>query len=295
MPQPIEITFLGTGAAVPTPKRNHSAVLLHYSGEYILFDCGEGTQVQLQKAKVSPLKISKIFISHWHADHFAGLIPLIETLHLEKRKEALEVYGPNASRFIDAITELSYWGIGFDIIAKDVEPNQKVFENELFEITTVKTIHSVPSVGYCFKEKDHIHIDIKKANKFGLKGKDLKEIKESGKIKIGSKIVKLKDISKLTPGRRVIYSGDTMISKDLFKAAKEIDLLIHDGTHLDEQEFKSHASAKDVARWSKKYKVKKLALTHFSRRYKTSGEILRPVQKIFKNTIIAEDLMKVRV
>lgn len=295
MPQPIEITFLGTGAAVPSVRRNHSAVLLHYAGEYMLFDCGEGTQLQLQKAKVSPLKISKIFITHWHADHFAGLLPLIETLHLEKRKEPLEVYGPDASRFVDAITELSYWGIGFDIISKDVEPGEKIFENELFEVSTVKTIHSIPSVGYCFKEKDHIHIEMKKANKFGLVGSNLKEIKENGKIKLGNKIIKLEDVSKVTSGRRIIYSGDTMISKDLFKVANGIDVLIHDGTHLEEEEFKSHASAKDVARWAKKSKVKKLILTHFSRRYKTSKEILNPVKKIFKNTIIAEDLMKVRI
>ena len=63
------------------------------------------------------MKISKIFITHWHADHFAGLLPLMESLHLSRRKKPLDVYGPEASRFIDALVEFSYWGIGFEIIA----------------------------------------------------------------------------------------------------------------------------------------------------------------------------------
>lgn len=295
MPEPIEITFLGTGAAVPTPKRSHPAIILHYGGEYVLFDCGEGTQLQLQKAKISPLKISKIFITHWHADHFAGLLPLIETLHLEKRKEPLEIYGPDASKFIDAIIELSYWSIGFDIIAKDVSPNNKIFENNLFEISTVRTKHSVPSVGYCFKERDHIHIDVKKAAKFGLEGKDLKEIRESGKIKTNKGLVKLEDISKITPGRKIIYSGDTTISPELFKKARGIDLLIHDGTFIDKIEGREHASARDVARLAKQSDVKKLILTHISKKYKNDKEINKVVKGIFKNTIVAEDLMMVRL
>ena len=293
MSEPIEITFLGTGAAVPTLKRNHAAILLHYFGDYILFDCGEGTQLQLQKIKVSPLKISKIFITHWHADHFAGLMPLIETMHLEKRKTPLEIYGPDAPRFMDAISELSYWAIGFDIIVKDVKASKKIFENKLYEISTVKTKHSVPSVGYCFKEKNHVHIDVKKANRFGLKGKNLGEIKEKGKIKVGNKIVKLKEISKIIPGRKIVYSGDTKISSDVFKIAKEADLLIHDATFVKMVKGREHSCAKDVAREAKKAKVKKLVLTHISRRNKTSKEVLEFAKPIFKNTIVAEDLKKI--
>ncbi len=293
MPEPINITFLGTGSAIPTIKRNHAAILLHFGPEYILFDCGEGTQLQMEKAGISPMKITGIFISHWHADHFAGLLPLLETLHLSKRKEPLNIYGPDASRFIDALTELSYWGIGFDVIANDVRPNQKIFENDMFEISTVKVKHSVPAVGYYFKEKDHWHIDVKKALKFGLEGKMLSEIKEKGKIKTARRTVMLKDIAKMTPGRKIIYSGDTKISEDLFEAARGIDMLIHDGTYLEE--MFGHACVKDVAKMAKKYHVKKLYLTHLSRKYRASDHLLKTVKSIFKNSFIAEDLMKVKL
>ncbi|MFQ6020471.1 MAG: ribonuclease Z [Candidatus Aenigmatarchaeota archaeon] len=297
MPEPINIIFLGTGAAVPSLKRHHPAILLRYGPDYILWDCGEGTQLRLEKAKVSPLKISKIFITHWHADHFAGLLPLIETLHISRREKPLEIYGPEASRFVDDLIELSYWGIGFGLTPincgkKDIE---KIFETEGYEIYSLKVKHSVPAVGYCFKEKDHWKIDVNKAKKFGLVGKQLKEIKRKGKLKMKNKIIKISDIARLIKGRKIVYSGDTIPCKNLFEFSKEADLLIHDATFIEEFPERPHSSAIEIAKLSKKYKIKKLILTHLSRRYRTSKEILNVVKPIFKNVRIAEDLMRVKL
>ena len=296
MPEPINITFLGTGAAIPTLKRRHAEILFQYGGDYFLFDCGEGTQLQLEKAKVSPMKLSKIFITHWHADHFAGLLPMIESLHLSRRTEPLEVYGPEASRFIDAIVELSYWGVGFGIKAKDwnEEDIEKIVENDKYEIYAIKVKHSVPTVGYCFKEKDHWHIDINKAKKYGLEGRLLKVIKEKGKIEVGKKTIRLEQIATKKEGRKIVYSGDTVPCKQLFEMARGADILIHDGTFIELPSLeRPHSSAIEVARLAKKYKVKKLILTHLSRRYKTNKEILDAVKPIFKNVVVAEDLMKI--
>ncbi|OGI12440.1 ribonuclease Z [Candidatus Micrarchaeota archaeon RBG_16_36_9] len=297
MPEPINITFLGTGAAIPSLSRRHPAILLQYKGDYILFDCGEGTQLQMQKARVSPMKISKIFISHWHADHFAGLLPLIESLHLSRRKEPLDVYGPEASRFIDSIVELSYWGIGFEVKAHDCneEKNiEKIFENEYFEIYAIKVKHSVPAFGYMLKEKDTWNIDVKKAKKLGLSGIKLKEIKQKGALKINNKTVKLEQIAKRREGRKIVYSGDTMPCEELFEFSKEADIMIHDGTFAESIGVeRPHSSASETASLAKKYKIKKLILTHLSRRYKTSDEVLNAAKSIFKNTIVASDMMKI--
>lgn len=297
MPEPIDIILLGTGCGIPSPRRHHPAVLLKYKGEYMLFDCGENVQLQLEKAGVSPMKISKIFITHWHADHFAGLLPLLETLHLSRREKPLEIYAPEASRFIDAIVELSYWGIGFKVIARDISLEKEIekIEDKEYEIYAVKTKHSVPSCGYCFKEKDSWRIDVKKAKKYGLEGKILKEIKEKGKIVYKGKTFKIQDVGYLQKGKKIIYSGDTIPCKNIFSMAKEADLLIHDGTFLEPEPERPHASASEVAKLSKKYKVKKLVLTHLSRRYKTSQEILKIAKPIFKDTVIAEDLMRIRI
>jgi len=297
MPEPINITFLGTGAAVPSLKRRHAAILFHYGPDYFLFDCGEGTQLQLEKARVSPMKLSKIFITHWHADHFSGLLPMIESLHLSRRTKPLEVYGPEASRFIDALIELSYWGIGFEVKAKDVnEENnvEKIVSNDKYEIYSIRVEHSVPTVGYCFKEKDQWNIDVKKAKKFGLEGKQLKVIKAEGKINVGKKTVKLEQIAKKREGRKIVYSGDTIPCRELFEMARGADLLIHDSTFVELPDIeRPHSSVAEVAKLAKKYKIKKLVLTHLSRRYKTNKEILDVAKPIFKDAVVAEDLMKI--
>lgn len=295
MPEPINITFLGTGAAIPSLKRRPAAILFHYGSEYFLFDCGEGTQIQLQKARISPMRLKALFITHWHADHFAGILPLIETLHLSRRSEALDVYGPEASRFIDALIEMSYWGIGFRVIAKDCgeEEIEKLVETDTYEIYSIRVKHSVPSVGYCFKERDHWNIDIKKAEKFDLAGKDLKKIKADGKIKTKKGVVKIEQIANKKAGRKIVYSGDTEICETLLEFSKDADILIHDGTFVEApDEDRPHASAVEVAKMAKKYNVKKLVLTHLSRRYK-GEEDFDEVKKIFKDTIIAKDMMKI--
>lgn len=295
MPEPIDITFLGTGAAIPTLKRRHAAILIHYEGNYLLFDCGEGTQLQMTKARVSPVRLSKIFITHWHADHFAGLLPLIETLHLSRRKEPLDIFGPEASYFIDTLTELSYWGIGFKIKAIDCGEKdlEKLVETDEYEIYSIKVKHTVPAVGYMLKEKDHWNINVNLASKFGLKGKQLKIVKEEGSIKVGNRTIRLNQIAKKREGRKIVYSGDTLAFEKFFQIAKNADILIHDGTFMEPEESRGHSPVQDVAKLAKKYGVKKLILTHFSRRYRKDKELLDAVKPIFKNVVIAEDLMKV--
>ncbi len=313
---PIEITFLGTGSGVPTLQRNQPAILLNYGGDYLLFDCGEGCQLGLQKTKVSPMKIKKIFISHWHADHFAGLLPLIETMHLFGRTEKLEVYGPEASRFIDSLLELSYLGFGFEIEAKDAgaEEKKKIFSGTDYDMFSIPAKHSVPAVSYLFAEKSKWNIDARKAKRLGLSGHILQDLKEKSKIIFRNKTIHIGDVARLTAGRKIIYSGDTEPYEKLFM--ENPDLLIHDGTFVEEDEIKtrtkfqenfggaekpkvfraySHSSAEEVARLAKKYKIKKLVLTHLSRRYKTEKPLLNAVKPIFRGAVVAKDGMRIRV
>ena len=94
----IPITFLGTGSAVPTKKKNHSAIFLHYKQENILFDCGEGTQRQFRKAEINPSKLTRLLISHWHGDHILGIPGLIQTLALNNYNKTLKIYGPKKTK-----------------------------------------------------------------------------------------------------------------------------------------------------------------------------------------------------
>lgn len=296
MPVPIDVIVLGSGSAIPTTKRGHPSLLIRREADCFLLDCGEGTQLAMDKADISPVRLNKIFITHWHADHFAGLLPLLETMHLNTRTAPLEIYGPEASRFVDDILDLSYWSIGFKIVAKDcgTQKYEKLFETPDYEMWAIKTKHSVPSCGYGLVEKSHWHIDKKQLKRFGLEqGPILQRIKEKGAVIAKARVVKLSDIASYVPGRKIIYSGDTLAYRPLFSFAKGADILLHDSTFIEPAPRHAHPSAQQVARLAKEYNVKKLVLMHLSRRYKTSTEILRVVKPIFKPTILSKDGMKI--
>jgi ribonuclease Z len=300
----IIVTFLGTVSGIPSIKRNHPAIALEYFSDYrdvLLFDCGEGTQKQLMKSGISFMQINKIFISHWHADHFAGLIPMIQTMNLEKRSTPLKIYGPEAEKFVSDILDLGYFGLRFPVEAHEVpfegEDITIVDETEDYIITSIPVYHSVPTVAFCFQEKDKWNIDENKLKKLSIKrGPWLKNLKKTGEIEWKGKKIKLEDVSNVKKGLKVVYSGDTKPCNNVVKISKNVDLLIHDGTFLEEDVgSKAHADVKEAARLAKKAKVKELILTHISRRYTDIEELEKEAKKIFKNSKVAFDFMKVEL
>ena len=301
----IEVTFLGTVSGIPTKDRNHAAIAIEHYGEQkdtLLWDCGEGTQKQLMIAGISFMDIDKIFISHWHADHFAGLIPLIQTMNLEKRKKELKIFGPEAERFVADIIDLGYFGLRFPVEAINVpfegDEITKIFETEEYEIFSIPVLHTVPSVAYCIKEADRWNIDLKKLKQKNLKGGSwLKTIKLEGVAEFNGKKIKLEEVASVKHGLKVVYTGDTKPCDTVKKISESADLLIHDGTflELDESKGKFHATVGDAARIAKESKVKKLILTHFSRRYTDIQPLEDEAKKVFKNTKAAHDFMKIKL
>jgi len=301
----LQITFLGTVSGIPTKDRNHSAIVFEYYGEEkdtILFDCGEGTQKQLLLAGINFMDIDKIFISHWHADHFAGLIPLIQTMNLEKRRKELKIFAPEAERFVADIIDLGYFGLRFPIAAINVpfegEEINKIFEANEYEILSIPTLHTVPSAAYCFKEKDRWNIDVNKLKVLGLKrGYWLKKLKRDGKSEYKGEMIKIGDVANRNDGLKVVYTGDTKACKTVVKLSTNADLLIHDATFLDEDKEKGkyHATTKDAAEVAKKANVKQLILTHVSRRYTDTKPLEEEAKTVFQNVKVAHDFMKVKL
>ncbi len=299
----IEIIFLGTVSGVPTKDRNHSAIIMNQfseTKETMLFDCGEGTQRQMLKAGVNFMNINKIFITHWHADHFAGLIPLIQTMNLERRKKPLYIYAPEAERFVSDIIDLGYFGLNFEVIPVDLtfegSEIKKIVDDDDFEIYSTPSFHTIPSVAFGLFEKPKYQINLEKLKELKLKpGKWINELKENGIININDKEIKIEEVSDINSGIKCVYSGDTKPCKNIENMSKDIDLLIHDGTFLELSESggKNHADVSQAAQLAKRANVKKLILTHVSRRYTNIKPLEEESQKIFKNTKIAYDFMRV--
>lgn len=299
----VEITFLGTTAGIPTKSRNHASIYLKYRSENefcYLFDCGEGTQRQILFAGLNFMRINDIFITHWHADHFAGLFGLVETMNLEGRKKPLKIFGPEAEKFVELFLELGYSSKNFEIIPKNVDfegtEERRLVETDEFYVSAIPVKHSIPSVAYAFIEKDRIKIDKSKAKSLGLpeKGPIYKRIKEKGSAIFKGKKIKLDDIALTGKGKKVVYSGDTLPCRNIIKIAKDANLLIHDSTFFIENVDKSykHATFEDVLKLAKEANAKEIILTHISRRYQDLEELKLKI-KGHKNVKIAKDFMKV--
>ena len=157
MAERIKITFLGTGSAIPTARRSHTAIYLQYKAENILIDCGEGTQRQMRLNKVGFSKISTIFISHLHGDHFFGLIGLISTFGILNREKELHIHGPKGIKeVINIQLKHSKSYVKYKIIFNELNSTESelIFEDEKVEIKTVPLHHRIYTNGFFFKEKE---------------------------------------------------------------------------------------------------------------------------------------------
>ncbi len=296
----IEVTFLGTTAGVPTPTRNHAALYVRYQSEneYVcLFDCGEGTQRQIFASGLNFMRISDVFITHWHADHYAGLLGLMETMNLEQRTKPLTIFGPEADKFVEMLLDLGYASKRFDVIARPVpfEGTEiaTLLETDEFRICSIPAKHGIPAVAYAFIEKDRVKIDKAKAKHLGLpeKGLIFKKIKEKGSAEFHGKRINLEDIAKIEKGKKFVYSGDTLPCRNVIKLSENADVLAHDSTFFEEMDGR-HANVDEVLKLADEAGVKQLILTHISRRYQDIEEMKEKIAG-HGNVKIAKDLMKI--
>jgi len=299
----LRIIFLGTGGSLPTRNRNPSAVMVNRKGELILFDCGEGTQQQMMRAKTGMMSLSSIFVSHFHADHFLGIPGLIQTMSFMGRKEPLLIYGPEGIReFTELFKALGYFNLKYEVLGIQLKPGD-IVEREEYVIQALKTEHSISSLGYALIENPRPgRFNREKAIELGIPPGPLFSKLQKGKtVEVNGKLVKPEDVmGALRPGRTIVYSGDTRPCEPILEASRDADVLIHDGSFADEManwaEESKHSTAGEVAILAKEAGVRKLILTHISSRYTDDAEpLLTDSKKAFENVVIAEDLMEIEI
>src|ERR1041385_3765908 len=305
----LSVTFLGTSAARPTVERNVSGVAVVREGETLLFECGEGTQRQMMRYGVS-FALSEIFFTHFHADHFLGVIGLIRTLGLQTREEPMHLYGPKgAKRLLKQAIELGVERVPFEINITEVKPGDVLPEftdrqGSDYDIHVFATEHGGSSVGYALKEHERRgRFDVEKAKAAGIPEGPL-----WGKLTKGEAI-ELPDGRRLTaegfvgdarPGRTTAFTGDTRPCAATVDAAREADLLIHEATFGEEERERArdtgHSTAKEAAQVALASKAKRLILSHVSARYSISAdELVKEAREVFPNSSVAKDGLEVDV
>lgn len=294
----IPIIFLGTSQAIPTEKRNHTSILLTHKSENILIDCGEGTQRQFRKANLSPTKLTKILITHWHGDHVLGLPGLLQTLALNNYSKTLHIYGPkNTKYFMNQLYKIFVPRAKLKLEIHEV--SGKFFENSDFSLTAFPLKHGVPCNAYVFEEKDKVRIHKSKIQKLNLSHEQLANLSKGKDIRFKNKTIKAKSLTYIQEGKKISFMFDT----EKINAIKQInnsDLLITESTYTEKEKDLAknykHLTARQAAEIAKASKSKQLILTHISQRYDNKENlILQEAKKVFQKTKIAEDLMKVEV
>jgi len=299
----MKLIFLGTGGSIPTPERGLPAIALKRERELLLFDCAEGTQRQMARAGVSPMRLDTIFITHLHGDHFLGLAGLVQTLSLMDRERELEIFCQKGEgNRIESYLQIPHYTLTFDLGVHELEPGEEL-RRRGYRILTAEADHNVPSLAYALVEDERpgkFYPD--KAVALGVKaGPDFSRLKagESVKLRDGSIIKPKQVMGPPRPGRKVVYTGDTRPSERIIELARGADVLIHDCTLADELAEKAaesaHSTPSEAAEVAKQADVKQLVLIHTSPRYEEDTILLEQAKKIFPNTVVARDLMELEV
>ncbi|MDI6737363.1 MAG: ribonuclease Z [Nanoarchaeota archaeon] len=296
----MEITFLGTGAMVPTVERNHCSFLLEYRDEAVMFDCGEGTQRQLKKAKISPAKITKILISHWHGDHVLGIPGLIQTMAACEYSGKLDIYGPIGSKeFFSRMFNSFILDAKISVSVHEV--NEGIFfENEWFSLEAKSLRHSSRCLAFAFIEKDRRRINMDYVKKFGLQQHPImKELQNGKDIEWKGNKIRADDATFVVKGKKIVYVADTAPCRNAVDIARNADILVCEATLAEDMrgkaEISKHLTSSQAGEIAKQASVKKLVLTHFSPRYKTVTHIRDEAKKAFRNVSCARDFMKIKL
>jgi len=294
----IELIFLGTSDMFPTPKRNHPSIYLRYEGDYMLFDCGEGTQRQMKCAKLKPARLDYIFITHWHGDHSLGLPGIFQSLSGHGKRGKLRIFGPEGSEErIEHVLKAFSWHKTFKIDVREIDGGL-VLRKRDWEVRAMEVKHTSPCLAYSFKERDRRKINVAYLSKFGLKQHPI-----LGKLQRGETIVWKG--RKITPeegtyikkGKKVTYVTDTVFFDELVDFVRDSDVLICEATFLNKDKElaieRGHMTAAQAAFLAKEGGVKDLYIFHFSQRYKDEKVLVKEAKKIFPNTHEAKDLMRI--
>jgi len=291
----IAVTFLGTANAIPTEKRNHSGILVSFSNENILFDCGEGIQRQFRFAGISPAKITRLFISHWHGDHILGIPGLLQTLFMSGYQKTLHIYGPSGTkRNIELIRQLlPNIRVSFEV--HELSEGTALSSND-FSIECMQMWHGISTFAYAVIFREKLRIDKKKLAKLKLPNSPIiKELTKGNDIKIENKTIKASQITYREPGKKITIIMDTAFNENAVKLAKNSDILITEATFSVKEkslasEYK-HLTSQDAANIAKKSGSERLILTHLSQRYEHIPQIIeKEAKKIFRKVSIAKDL-----
>lgn len=294
-----ELQILGSNSASFAYGRHHTSQLLKLNNDSFLIDCGEATQLRLQHFRVKTGRISKIFISHLHGDHFLGLPGLLQSLNIQGRTTPLQVYGPKGLlEILTTINKFSATVINFplEIIEVDTSVIKPIFTSDFVKVYTIPMDHRIPCCGYLFEEV------VKRRNvksdslPYGITPDEILTLKNGDHVLHPDGRIKFSVDTYTWPprkGRKYAYCSDTKYSEQIVPIIKEVDMLYHEATFAEDFADRAaetyHSTAREAGRIAKLGEVGKLIIGHFSSRYAEPSRLLQEARSVFPATYLAEE------
>ena len=300
----LTLRFLGTSASRPTVERGVSSIALVREGDTVLFDCGEGTQRQMMRYGVS-FTFADVFFSHFHTDHYLGIIGLLRTMALQGRTELLRCWGPKgAVRFLKKCETLGADRLTFPVEVKELEPGESARRRD-YAICAIRAEHrGATALSWALVEDTRRgRFNPDRARALGIPEGPLWGLIHRGEPVVlpdGRTVRPEELVGPSRPGRRVVITGDTRPCESTRLAATDADLLVHESTFGDEESQRAletgHSTAREAAELALRAGARRLVLTHLSARYtRDVSELENQARSVFASTIIARDGMEISV
>jgi len=291
----LSVTILGNNSAVPAFDRHPTSQVVMQDGNSYLVDCGEGTQIQMIKYKVRRSKISHVFISHLHGDHYYGLVGLINTFGLLSHKQELHIYGPDPlQQIIEMQLKVADTILPYPLYFHTLTDNAILIDDDKIKISCFKTTHRILCFGFAFEEKiGKRKLLIDKVRQYDIPVSFYSSL-QNGLDYITPKGDIIKNESVTTApakGNKYAYCADTKYDETIIPAIYGADLIYHETTYLDNLQDKAserfHCTTKQAAAIAQKAMVKKMLIGHFSSKYSTLDQFLSEAREVFPNTELA--------
>jgi ribonuclease Z len=296
----LQVYFLGTAGALPTTQRNPPCIMVRRGSDTLLFDCGEGAQQQMMRARCG-FTVNAIFITHWHADHFLGVFGLVQTMSFNGRTDPLTIYGPEwVHEFVTIIKTLARFNLRFPLESVELA-NGSWVRFDGYTITAFAVSHGMPSLGYILEEDSRpgrfnrelaVSLGVPPGPLFG-------RLQRGETIRVGtgsdSRDVHPGDVmGPARPGRKIVYTGDTRAVHDRIRdVARDADLLIHDATYDESEADRGsefyHATARQAGEAASALNARTLVLIHTSSRYTDAQRHVSDARSAFAGQIAAPD------
>ena len=300
----LRFTFLGTSAAQPTIHRNLSGLAVKADADLLLFDCGEGSQRQMIRYGTG-FSVNAVFFTHFHADHYLGIIGFLRTLGMMGREEKLVLHGPApAKRLLNQAVHLGVDQLGFPLEILEVKDGDVVKRNG-YSVRAVGVQHRINALGFVLEEETRAgRFNLEQARALGVR-----EGPDFGRLQRGESVVALDGktvqpsevMGPSRPGRKLVLSGDTRPCEAMVEAARNADILVHESTFSDDDQARAletrHSTAREAGRVAQQAGARRLILTHLSSRYDTDfGRLLAQAREEYPGPVdVAHDGMTVEI